>query len=52
MRNRGIMKEVEKIVKSWKNTDKHPCPECGKKLKSPNYTCEPCQVKIKLKMNF
>lgn len=46
------MEQIEKIVKSWRNTDKHPCPKCGKKLVNPNYACDPCGVKLKLKMNF
>lgn len=43
---------VEKIVKSWRNTDKHPCPKCGKKLGMPDYLCKKCNVKLKLRMNF
>lgn len=46
------LKEVEKFVSSWRNTDKHPCPECGNKLSNPNYHCDKCNVKIKLKMRF
>lgn len=43
---------VEKIVSSWRNTDKHPCPKCGKKLGMPDYECKKCNLKLKLKMRF
>ncbi len=47
------MKEIEKIVYSWRNSDKHPCPECGKKLSmKTQYTCTDCDVKIKLKVKL
>lgn len=39
-------------VKSWRNTDKYPCPECGKKIGMPTYICEPCNIKIKPVMKF
>lgn len=35
---------VEKLVSSWKYTDKHPCPKCGVKLGMP-YKCEKCNTK-------
>jgi|TARA_R110000744_G_scaffold251755_1_gene367628 predicted RNA-binding Zn-ribbon protein involved in translation (DUF1610 family) len=43
---------IEKQVTSWRNKDKHPCPKCGKKLGMPEYKCDPCNVKLKLKMQF
>lgn len=43
---------IEKFVSSWRNTDKHPCPKCGAKLGMPDYKCEKCNVKLKLKMRF
>ena len=45
-------KIVEKKVSSWRNTDKHPCPECNKKLSSPTYHCNDCNITLKLKMQF
>ncbi len=50
---KNLYPEVIKItVKSWRNTDKYPCPKCGAKLGMPSYTCEKCNVKIKPVMNF
>jgi len=46
------MKEVEKIINSWKHTDKYPCPNCVKPLKPPQYTCVDCGIILKLKMVF
>lgn len=47
------MKVIDKIVGGWKNTDKYPCPECGKKLSmKTQYTCIDCDVKIKLKVKM
>jgi len=43
---------VEMFIKKWKNTDKFPCPKCGKKLGMPDYKCDKCNVKLKLKMKF
>jgi len=43
---------IEKFVSSWRNSDKHPCPRCGNKLGMPEYKCEPCNLKLKLKMRF
>jgi DNA-directed RNA polymerase subunit RPC12/RpoP len=43
---------VEMFVRKWRNTDKYPCPKCGSKLGMPDYKCEKCSVKIKLKMQF
>ena len=40
------------MVKSWKRTDKYPCPKCGKKVGMPDYTCKPCNLVIKPKMQF
>lgn len=39
-------------VKSWRNTDKYPCPVCNKKLGMPTYTCTDCNVKVKPVINF
>ena len=47
-----VYEEIKKMVTSWRNTDKYLCPKCSTKLSSPNYTCEDCKVKIKLKMQF
>ena len=44
--------EVNITVSSWRNTDKYPCPNCGAKLGMPDYTCEPCNIKIKPKVKF
>lgn len=44
--------ELVIMVKSWRNTDKYPCPSCGKKVGMPTYTCEPCDIKLKPKMQF
>lgn len=48
------MKMSEHIiqVKSWKRTDKYPCPKCGQKVGMPDYTCKPCDLKIKPVMQF
>ena len=46
------MKEIDKLVTSWRHTDKFPCPECKKKLCAPKYECKSCNIKIKLKMRF
>ena len=43
---------IEKQIISWRKSDKHPCPKCGAKLSSPDYICEKCNVKLKLKMQF
>ncbi len=43
---------VEMEIKSWRNTDKFPCPKCGTKLSMPSYLCEKCNVKLKLTMRF
>ena len=43
---------VEKIVKSWKYTDKYPCPKCGIKLCTPFYTCVKCNIKFKVRINL
>lgn len=43
---------VEMFVRKWRNTDKYPCPKCGTKLGMPDYKCEKCNVKLKLKMQF
>lgn len=48
-------KEIDVVVitvKSWRNTDKYPCPKCKKQIGMPTYICEPCNVKIKPVMNF
>jgi predicted RNA-binding Zn-ribbon protein involved in translation (DUF1610 family) len=39
-------------IKKWKNTDKYPCPKCGKKIGMPTYICEDCNIKIKPVMNW
>lgn len=44
--------ELSIIVRSWKKTDKYPCPECGKKLGMPDYTCTKCNIKLKPKLQF
>lgn len=44
--------EVEKIVGGWKNTSKYPCPKCGKKLAMPEYKCEKCNIKLKIKVKM
>jgi len=46
------LKIVEKIVVYWRKTDKYYCPECGKKVSYPEYICNDCNVKLKLKMKF
>lgn len=43
---------VEMFVRKWRNTDKYPCPKCGAKLGMPDYKCEKCNIKLKLKMQF
>ena len=43
---------IEKFIVSWRRTDKYPCPKCGKKLGMPDYKCNPCNLKLKLKMKF
>jgi hypothetical protein len=43
---------VEMFVRKWRNTDKYPYPKCGAKLGMPDYKCEKCNVKLKLKMQF
>lgn len=43
---------IEMFVRKWRNTDKYPCPKCCKKLGMPDYKCEKCNVKLKLKMQF
>ena len=43
---------VEMTVRKWRNTDKYPCPKCGKKLGMPHYKCEKCNIKLNLKMKF
>jgi len=43
---------VEMFVRKWKHTDKYPCPKCGAKLGMPDYKCDKCNVKLKLKMRF
>ena len=43
---------IEMFVRKWRNTDKYPCPKCDSKLGMPDYKCEKCNVKIKLKMQF
>ncbi len=45
-------REIEKIVGGWKNTSKYPCPECGKKLGMPEYKCDKCNLKLKIKVQF
>ncbi len=57
---KGTLDDLNKIqpdvfivsVKSWKNTDKYPCPKCNKKIGMPSYTCEDCNIKLKPVMNF
>lgn len=39
-------------VKKWKNTDKYPCPKCGKSIGMPTYICEDCNIKIKPVIKF
>lgn len=46
------MKTVEINIKSWRKTDKYPCPECSKKLSMPDYTCKNCNVKVKPIIKF
>ena len=46
------LKEVVISIKSWRNTDKYPCPKCEKKLGMPDYTCKDCNIKLKPVMNF
>jgi len=46
------MKEIKKIVYSWRKSDKYECPECGKKLSYPDYECKECDIKLKLKVKF
>ena len=46
------MEEIIHIVRKWKNTDRYPCPKCGKKLSTLLYTCTPCDVKLKVKLNL
>ncbi len=46
------LKEIEKIVKKWEKGDKYPCPNCNKNLSEPNYICDDCGIKLKVKMNF
>lgn len=43
---------IEMFVRKWKHTDKYPCPKCGEKLEMPDYKCNKCNVKLKLKMKF
>lgn len=43
---------IKLTVKSWRNTDKYPCPSCGQKLGMPTYTCTSCNIKIKPVINF
>jgi len=38
-------------IKSWKSTDKYPCPKCGKRIRTP-YLCVPCNIKIKPVIKF
>jgi hypothetical protein len=46
------MEVIEHFVKGWKKTSKYPCPKCAEKLSMPDYKCEKCNVKLKLKMRF
>lgn len=48
----GTPRQVEIKVKSWRASDKFPCPDCHDMLGSPDYTCNKCNVKLKLKMTF
>lgn len=45
-----VYEKIKKVVTRWKNTDKYPCPKCDAKLNSPNYTCEPCKIKLKVSL--
>ncbi len=38
-------------VKSWRHTDKRPCPKCGNKLQAP-YKCAKCKVQLRVTMQF
>ena len=46
------VEKIEKVVSSWRNTDKHDCPKCGAKLGMPDYKCIPCNVQLKLRVKM
>jgi hypothetical protein len=48
------MEKIQLIVKSWKITDKYPCPKCERMIgiTSNQYICKGCDVKIDVRMKF
>lgn len=39
---------VEVKVRSWRNSDKYPCPKCSGGLGMPDYTCKKCNIKLRI----
>ena len=48
------MKNKTITVHSWTSKSKYDCPDCGtvKSISHPDYTCEHCKQKFKLKVKL
>ncbi len=46
------IKVIEKVLHGWNNKMKFACPECGKNLSNPDYYCDRCKIRLKLKVQM
>jgi DNA-directed RNA polymerase subunit RPC12/RpoP len=46
------METIEMTVFSWSKNGKYLCPKCSKLLEYPDYECNNCLIKLKIKVKL